>query len=470
MSSDSDSDSSSDYSPGLRLFGVRGSTVPRGGGADASPAPSSTAPAAASPGEGSGELAAELQEKVLRLEEMNSSPPPSLPPTTMQPPAATVGSLLDSSVDSSVDDAPAAAPAAAEEDRRAAPSEREAALTEQLAVAQAAASELQQQLSAKEDEGAAQRELHETQSRKALEILRAKDEELREQSERGADHASQVAALRSSLAELGDAKNRKEEELSQATRENAELRASLQKAAEQTGGVQAEAEAVVDDHGRQRERVQELEEQLRVASVRIASLEAEVRPAMAVANVRAHPANFSPRGRQVTRANEQRRAADAHMAELADRHRQQLAADEKIHLAALTEKRDDIARLEEQVKEQKLTIATLRALGEEAPGPKPISPSSHVSPQLGACWRLFLQLRALCFAGPTAQRHGRAAFSRCRGRYDRHPRAQPACRVRGRPGTAAASGDGAGGGGQSKPRGGHRCADQGGGTAAEDGC
>jgi len=295
MSSDSDSDSSSDYSPGLRLFGVRGSTVPRGGGADASPepAPSSTAPAAASPGEGSGELAAELQEKVLRLEEMNSSPPPSLPPTTMQPPAATVGSLLDSSVDSSVDDAPAAAPAAAEEDRRAAPSEREAALTEQLAVAQAAASELQQQLSAKEDEGAAQRELHETQSRKALEILRAKDEELREQSERGADHASQVAALRSSLAELGDAKNRKEEELSQATRENAELRASLQKAAEQTGGVQAEAEAVVDDHGRQRERVQELEEQLRVASVRIASLEAEVRPAMAVANVRAHPANFS---------------------------------------------------------------------------------------------------------------------------------------------------------------------------------
>ena len=289
MSSDSDSDSSSDYSPGLRLFGVRGSTVPRGGGADASPepAPSSTAPAAASPGEGSGELAAELQEKVLRLEEMNSSPPPSLPPTTMQPPAATVGSLLDSSVDSSVDDAPAAAPAAAE-DRRAAPSEREAALTEQLAVAQAAASELQQQLSAKEDEGAAQRELHETQSRKALEILRAKDEELREQSERGADHASQVAALRSSLAELGDAKNRKEEELSQATRENAELRASLQKAAEQTGGVQAEAEAVVDDHGRQRERVQELEEQLRVASVRIASLEAEVRPAMAVANVRAH--------------------------------------------------------------------------------------------------------------------------------------------------------------------------------------
>ena len=281
MSSDSDSDSSSDYSPGLRLFGVRGSTVPRGGGADASPepAPSSTAPAAASPGEGSGELAAELQEKVLRLEEMNSSPPPSLPPTTMQPPAATVGSLLDSSVDSSVDDAAAAAPAAAEEDRRAAPSEREAALTEQLAVAQAAASELQQQLSAKEAEGAAQRELHETQSRKALEILRAKDEELREQSERGADHASQVAALRSSLAELGDAKNRKEEELSQATRENAELRASLQKAAEQTGGVQAEAEAVVDDHGRQRERVQELEEQLRVASVRIASLEAEVRPA-----------------------------------------------------------------------------------------------------------------------------------------------------------------------------------------------
>ena len=300
MSSDSDSDSSSDYSPGLRLFGVRGSTVPRGGGADDAspePAPSSTAPAAAaaSPREGSGgggELAAELQEKVLRLEEMNSSPPPSLPPTTMQPPAATVGSLLDSSVD----DAAAAAPAAAEEDRRAAPSEREAALTEQLAVAQAAASELQQQLSAKEAEGAAQRELHETQSRKALEILRAKDEELREQSQHGADHASQVAALRSSLAELGDAKNRKEEELSQATRENAELRASLQKAAEQTGGVQAEAEAVVDDHGRQRERVQELEEQLRVASVRIASLEAEVRPAMAVANVRAHPANFSQSG------------------------------------------------------------------------------------------------------------------------------------------------------------------------------
>ena len=138
------------------------------------------------------------------------------------------------------------------------------------------------------------------------------------------------------------------------------------------------------------ERVQELEEQLRVASVRIASLEAEVRPAMAVANVRAHPANFSHRGVvQVTRANEQRRAADAHMAELADRHRQQLAADEKIHLAALTEKRDDIARLEEQVKEQKLTIATLRALGEEAPRPKPISPSSHVSPQLGMVASLF---------------------------------------------------------------------------------
>lgn len=418
MSSDSDSDSSSDYSPGLRLFGVRGSTVPRGGGADDAspePAPSSTAPAAAaaSPGEGSGgggELAAELQEKVLRLEEMNSSPPPSLPPTTMQPPSATVGSLLDSSVDSSVDDAAAAAPAAAEEDRRAAPSEREAALTEQLAVAQAAASELQQQLSAKEAEGAAQRELHETQSRKALEILRAKDEELREQSQHGADHASQVAALRSSLAELGDAKNRKEEELSQATRENAELRASLQKAAEQTGGVQAEAEAVVDDHGRQRERVQELEEQLRVASVRIASLEAEVRPAMAVANVRAHPANFSHLGGvQVTRANEQRRAADAHMAELADRHRQQLAADEKIHLAALTEKRDDIARLEEQVKEQKLTIATLRALGEEAPGPKPISPSSHVSPQLGACWLLFFAADERC----ACRANGSAPWKSC---------------------------------------------------------
>ena len=86
MSSDSDSDSSSDYSPGLRLFGGRGSTGPRGGGADASmsadvhdaappepePAPSSTAPAAAaaSPREGSGgggELAAELQEKVQEL-------------------------------------------------------------------------------------------------------------------------------------------------------------------------------------------------------------------------------------------------------------------------------------------------------------------------------------------------------------------------------------------------------------------
>ena len=78
MSSDSDSDSSSDYSPGLRLFGVRGSTVPRGGGADDAspePAPSSTAAAAAaaSPREGSGgggELAAELQEKASGLEDV----------------------------------------------------------------------------------------------------------------------------------------------------------------------------------------------------------------------------------------------------------------------------------------------------------------------------------------------------------------------------------------------------------------
>ena len=70
---------------------------------------------------------------------------------------------------------------------------------------------------------------------------------------------------------------------------------------------------------------------------------------------------------------------------------------------------EEIARLEEQVKEQKLTIATLRALGEEAPGPKPISPSSHVSPQLGACWLLFFAADERC----ACRANGSAPWKSC---------------------------------------------------------
>ena len=416
MSSDSD-DSDSDFAPGLRLFAVRGS---RSGDATRAPAPAlapspqkqpkpgtpelpapepalpacspprqqqatlpayfaSTPPSAAAAG--AADELQKLQQKVQQLEAMNSSPPPAVPPLAPAPGPAS----------------PAVpAPSPARSTGGGDPASQIASLAVQLDAARTAAAQLQLELSAKEAEIEAEREQHETNSRKALKILQAKDEQLQDSAAGSAADAALVSELRDEVASLNEAVRDQEEQLAKARQENDVLHDQARTAVAEAGTAQAEADSAADDAAWQRTVIEDLEQQLSEATSANESLQGELQRA-AKDRLAADAQLVDSAGRErvvadLTQALEREAAAREQLAESAEQHRQQIsdqvAADHVIHQATLKEKDDRIGQLEAQLDEFEPTIATLRALGEQqaaplaaeepvAAQPTTVSPTTH---------------------------------------------------------------------------------------------